>query len=187
MVLLRGKLQSMPTKINRILVHELTNLTFPPGWSGLSVGQWSWFRSYNPQQTSCHTLQYLSGNLSVCPLPPVQCCLSRWSCHCSFTTLYGKGVAHSSDAIRYCPQNTLSAYFHAIWSKCAKNFCCGLSRFFRQAYCCYLAQAYKVYEEAAGKGIFMSPLQRSLYNADTPLTARPWWTPVQTGYERAIR
>lgn len=48
-------------------------------------------------------------------------------------------------------------------------------------------EAYKVYEEAAGKGIFMSPLQRSLYNADTPLTARPWWTPEQTGYERAIR
>ena len=50
-----------------------------------------------------------------------------------------------------------------------------------------LAQAYKVYEEAAGKGIFMSALQRSLYNADTPLTAQPWWTPEETGYERAIR
>ncbi|PFX28190.1 Aspartyl/asparaginyl beta-hydroxylase [Stylophora pistillata] len=48
-------------------------------------------------------------------------------------------------------------------------------------------QAYKVYEEAAGKGIFLSALQRSLYNADTPLTARPWWTPEETGYERAIR
>ena len=51
----------------------------------------------------------------------------------------------------------------------------------------YLVQAYKVYEEAAGKGIFLSALQRSLYNADTPLTARPWWTPQETGYERAIR
>lgn len=48
-------------------------------------------------------------------------------------------------------------------------------------------EAYKVYEEAAGKGIFLSALQRSLYNADTPLTARPWWTPEETGYERAIR
>ncbi|KAL9962991.1 hypothetical protein ACROYT_G032152 [Oculina patagonica] len=48
-------------------------------------------------------------------------------------------------------------------------------------------EAYKVYEEAAGKGIFLSALQRSLYNADTPLTARPWWTPQETGYERAIR
>lgn len=48
-------------------------------------------------------------------------------------------------------------------------------------------EAYRVYEEAAGKGIFMSALQRSLYNADTPLTAQPWWTPEETGYERAIR
>lgn len=48
-------------------------------------------------------------------------------------------------------------------------------------------EAYKVYEEAAKKGIFMSALQRSLYNADTPLTARPWWAPEQTGYLEAIR
>lgn len=44
-----------------------------------------------------------------------------------------------------------------------------------------------MYEEAAKKGIFMSALQRSLYNADTPLTARPWWAPEQTGYLEAIR
>lgn len=48
-------------------------------------------------------------------------------------------------------------------------------------------EAYKVYEEAAEKGIFMSAMQRSLYNADTPLTARPWWTTEETGYLGAIR
>ncbi|CAH3149306.1 unnamed protein product [Porites lobata] len=48
-------------------------------------------------------------------------------------------------------------------------------------------EAYKVYAEAAGKGIFLSALQRSLYNADTPLKAQPFWTPKETGYLTAIQ
>jgi len=48
-------------------------------------------------------------------------------------------------------------------------------------------QAYNVYVEGAKKGIFLSPLQRSLYNADTPLRAEPWWEPNETGYINAIR
>lgn len=50
-----------------------------------------------------------------------------------------------------------------------------------------MLQAYKVYAEAADKGIFLSALQRSLYNADTPLKAQPFWTPKETGYLTAIQ
>ncbi|XP_031573182.1 aspartyl/asparaginyl beta-hydroxylase-like [Actinia tenebrosa] len=48
-------------------------------------------------------------------------------------------------------------------------------------------EAYEVYVQGANKGIFLSPYQRSLYNADTPLRARPWWKPEETGYIDAIR
>ena len=61
------------------------------------------------------------------PLPPIQCCLSWWSCHCSFPTLSGgKGVPYSSDAISYCFQNSLSTHVPVVWSRRAKDFCRGL-------------------------------------------------------------
>ena len=44
-----------------------------------------------------------------------------------------------------------------------------------------------MYGEAAKKGIFLSAWQRSLYNADTPLKAQPWWTAEESGYTEAIR
>ena len=69
----------------------------------------------------------------------------------------------------------------------AFNFCSFKGLIAAMVLICFMLQAYKVYDEAAGKGIFLSALQRSLYNADTPLTARPWWTPQQTGYLTAIR
>ncbi|XP_065062997.1 aspartyl/asparaginyl beta-hydroxylase-like [Rhopilema esculentum] len=47
-------------------------------------------------------------------------------------------------------------------------------------------EARRVYEQGARKGIFLSALQRSLYNADTPLTARPWWTHKETGYSKHL-
>lgn len=39
-----------------------------------------------------------------------------------------------------------------------------------------------MYEEGARKGLFLSAWQRSLYNADTPLKAQPWWTHKETKY-----
>lgn len=49
------------------------------------------------------------------PFPLIQCCLSRWSRHCPFTTpSRGKGGLYSNDVIGYCPQNTLSLHFHLI-------------------------------------------------------------------------
>ncbi|XP_032229282.1 aspartyl/asparaginyl beta-hydroxylase isoform X3 [Nematostella vectensis] len=48
-------------------------------------------------------------------------------------------------------------------------------------------EANKWYADAARKGIFLSAMQRSLYNADTSLTAKPWWTPEETGYAEELR
>lgn len=43
-------------------------------------------------------------------------------------------------------------------------------------------QAYRVYDEAARKGYFLSRLQRSAYNCKG-LTAKPWWSLRQTGQQ----
>ncbi|XP_052235740.1 aspartyl/asparaginyl beta-hydroxylase-like [Dreissena polymorpha] len=42
--------------------------------------------------------------------------------------------------------------------------------------------ARKVYQEGAKAGLFLSADQRSLYNAETKITGRPWWTPAETTY-----
>lgn len=47
-------------------------------------------------------------------------------------------------------------------------------------------KAMKVYQEAADLGLFLSRDQRSLYNAETKLTGRPWWTPEQTPYRKYL-
>ena len=77
--------------------------------------------TYNPRQKSWHTLsllQYMSGNLSVCPLPPSSMLFIVMKLSLLvYSIVGGKGALYSSDAIRYCPQNTLSAYFRAIWSR----------------------------------------------------------------------
>ncbi|KAL4217936.1 hypothetical protein ACF0H5_022675 [Mactra antiquata] len=44
----------------------------------------------------------------------------------------------------------------------------------------------KVYKKGAELGLFLSEHQRSLYNAETKLTGRPWWTPEQTPYGRYL-
>lgn len=49
-----------------------------------------------------------------------------------------------------------------------------------------MAEAHKLYERGANKGLFLSADQRSLYNVNT-LTGRPWWTVEQTGYQRYIK
>jgi len=48
------------------------------------------------------------------------------------------------------------------------------------------SEAYKIYEEAASLGLFLSKYQRSLNNVKG-LTARPWWTMDQTTYSRYLR
>ena len=63
--------------------------------------------NYKSRQKSWHAhplFQYLSRKFisSPPPFPPIQCCLSWWSCHCSFPTLSGGGevgVPYSSDSI----------------------------------------------------------------------------------------
>ena len=54
-----------------------------------------------------------------------QCCLSCWSCYCSFTTLLGgRGLpilVMSLDTVPKIPCQRI-----CIWSKCAKDFCRGL-------------------------------------------------------------
>lgn len=50
----------------------------------------------------------------------------------------------------------------------------------------HMAEAHKLYERGANKGLFLSADQRSLYNVNT-LTRRPWWTVEQTGYQRYIK
>lgn len=47
-------------------------------------------------------------------------------------------------------------------------------------------QAYRVYEEGAQKGLFLSKYQRSLYNVES-LKSRPWWTAEQTGYAKYLK
>ena len=73
------------------------------------------------------TVSFGKTDLSVRPLsPPIQCCLSCLSRHCSFAKLSGgKGVPYSSDVIRFYLQNTLSTHFRSIWSRYAKDFCRG--------------------------------------------------------------
>uniref|UniRef100_A0A914VUX4 Aspartyl/asparaginy/proline hydroxylase domain-containing protein n=1 Tax=Plectus sambesii TaxID=2011161 RepID=A0A914VUX4_9BILA len=48
------------------------------------------------------------------------------------------------------------------------------------------AEAYRVYEEGAELGLFLSKYQRSLYNVDS-LISRPWWTVEQTTYGRYLK
>ncbi|XP_052764999.1 aspartyl/asparaginyl beta-hydroxylase-like isoform X1 [Mya arenaria] len=47
--------------------------------------------------------------------------------------------------------------------------------------------ARKIYQQGADAGIFLSADQRSLYNAQTPLTGRPWWTQEQTTYQPHLK
>ncbi|WAR17833.1 ASPH-like protein [Mya arenaria] len=49
------------------------------------------------------------------------------------------------------------------------------------------ALARKIYQQGADAGIFLSADQRSLYNAQTPLTGRPWWTQEQTTYQPHLK
>ena len=44
-----------------------------------------------------------------------------------------------------------------------------------------------MYEEGAKRGHFLSRMQRSLYNAKTPLRAKPFWEPEETPYEKSMR
>lgn len=46
--------------------------------------------------------------------------------------------------------------------------------------------AYKVYQAGAENGLFLSSIQRSLYNVNT-LTGRPWWTADETGYQEDLK
>jgi hypothetical protein len=48
-------------------------------------------------------------------------------------------------------------------------------------------QAYDVYEEGAKRGHFLSRMQRSLYNAQSPLRAKPFWRPDETPYENSMK
>lgn len=48
-------------------------------------------------------------------------------------------------------------------------------------------EAYEVYDKGAKRGHFLSKMQRSLYNADTPLRAKPFWKPDETPYLKNIR
>jgi len=48
-------------------------------------------------------------------------------------------------------------------------------------------ESWKVYHLGAEKGIFLSAMQRSFYNAESKLRAQPWWTVEETGYEKDIR
>ncbi len=52
--------------------------------------------------------------------------------------------------------------------------------------CSVRPQAYDTYEFGARKGIFLSKYQRSLYNVPR-LTAKPWWTPEETGSEEMLQ
>lgn len=47
-------------------------------------------------------------------------------------------------------------------------------------------EAYKIYDEAVERGMFLSRYQRSLYNVDR-LTSRPFWTLEQTTYQMFFR
>ncbi|CAG2242163.1 ASPH [Mytilus edulis] len=49
-----------------------------------------------------------------------------------------------------------------------------------------LKEAYKVYKTGAENGLFLSSIQRSLYNVNT-LTGRPWWTAEETGYTEDLK
>ena len=48
-------------------------------------------------------------------------------------------------------------------------------------------EAYDVYEEGAKRGHFLSRMQRSLYNANTPLKAKPFWKPDETPYYNSMK
>lgn len=47
-------------------------------------------------------------------------------------------------------------------------------------------KAREVYRKGAQLGLFLSEHQRSLYNADSRITGRPWWTPQQTTYQKYL-
>ncbi|KAI0237911.1 Aspartyl/asparaginyl beta-hydroxylase [Lamellibrachia satsuma] len=47
-------------------------------------------------------------------------------------------------------------------------------------------EAQKVYDLGYKKGVFMSPLQRSLHNVER-LTAHPWWTAEETGVKERLK
>ncbi|XP_060569648.1 aspartyl/asparaginyl beta-hydroxylase-like [Ruditapes philippinarum] len=47
-------------------------------------------------------------------------------------------------------------------------------------------KARETYRRGADIGLFLSEYQRSLYNANTKITGRPWWTPEQTTYKRYL-
>ncbi|XP_042228777.1 aspartyl/asparaginyl beta-hydroxylase-like [Homarus americanus] len=47
-------------------------------------------------------------------------------------------------------------------------------------------EAYKIYDRAVAKGLFLGRYQRSLYNVDR-LSSRPFWTPEQTTYQMFFR
>ena len=71
--------------------------------------------------TLAHFCSICHGNLSVRPLPPIQCCLSWWSCHCSFPTLSGgTGVPYSNDAISYCFQKVVNAWSSYLIQACQR-------------------------------------------------------------------
>ena len=44
-----------------------------------------------------------------------------------------------------------------------------------------------MYEEGAKRGHFLSRMQRSLYNAKTPLRAKPFWDPEETPYQKSMK
>ncbi|XP_028405114.1 aspartyl/asparaginyl beta-hydroxylase-like [Dendronephthya gigantea] len=48
-------------------------------------------------------------------------------------------------------------------------------------------EAYEVFGEGAKRGHFLSTMQRSLYNAQTPLRAKPFWEPEETPYHKQMR
>ncbi|PIK51261.1 Aspartyl/asparaginyl beta-hydroxylase [Apostichopus japonicus] len=47
-------------------------------------------------------------------------------------------------------------------------------------------EAYRVYEDAAQRGLFRSAMQRSLYNVDN-LHGQPWWTAKEAKIESAVK
>ncbi len=81
---------------------------------------------YNPRQKSWHTLQYLSGNLSVRPLPPVQCFyrdevfISRLQ-HC-----WGEGGCLFYWCQKVSSPKYLVSMFSCHLTGCVKDFCRGL-------------------------------------------------------------
>ncbi|CAB3994074.1 aspartyl asparaginyl beta-hydroxylase-like, partial [Paramuricea clavata] len=48
-------------------------------------------------------------------------------------------------------------------------------------------EAYEVFDEGAKHGHFLSTMQRSIYNAQAPLRAKPFWEPKETPYHNYLK